>query len=214
VRILLTGEEIVHGGLPEPGQVRDALGPLLPPLLRGYGAYPTWVEAVSDRSASALAAALDAGPEEVIVVVGSSSFGPTDHLHPVLADLGSVLHVDGVACRPGHPQLLASHRGRWVVGLPGNPYAALVAAYTLLQPLIAGLTGRPLPALSHATVTGPTRPSPARTRLVPVCWDADGAVVVPGDRPGYLGAAATADALAVIEPDWTPATHAPLIPLG
>jgi molybdopterin molybdotransferase len=121
--------------------------------------------------------------------------------------------VDGVACRPGHPQLLAGHGRRWVVGLPGNPYAALVAAYTLLQPLVAGLTGRPLPVLPRATVTGPTRPSPGRTRLVPVRRDHDGTVVVPGDRPGYLGAAATADALAVIEPDWTPTTPTPLIPL-
>ncbi|WP_158713127.1 hypothetical protein [Streptomyces sp. NRRL S-1813] len=34
---------------------------------------------------------------------------------------------DAVACRPGHPQLLAQlPDGCWILGLPGNPYAALL----------------------------------------------------------------------------------------
>ncbi|HKT00615.1 MAG TPA: AfsR/SARP family transcriptional regulator [Rugosimonospora sp.] len=77
-----------------------ATGPLLPPLPHGFGADPTRVQPVTDRTA-ALAAALETGPEGAVVVVGSPSFGPTDHVHPLLADLGAALHVDGVACRPG-----------------------------------------------------------------------------------------------------------------
>jgi molybdopterin molybdotransferase len=220
VRVLLTGDEIVRAGLPGPGQVRDALGPLLPPLLAGFGADVTAVSSIGDRSAGALTAALAATAEDIAVVCGASSVGPVDHLHTALADLDATVHVDGVACRPGRPQILARRSARasgtgtgtgWIVGLPGNPYAALVAAYTLVQPLIAGLTGRRLPALPTATVSGPVRPVPGQTRLVPVRWDGDGAVVIPRDRPGYLGAAAMADALAVIEPDWTPATPTGLI---
>ncbi len=211
VAVLLTGAEIVHSGLPPRGRIRDALGPLLPPMFAGFGGHTTDVRAITDRSADALAAGLQAGECDVLVVVGSSSVGPTDHLRTVLDHLGATLHVDGVACRPGHPQLLARHRQRWIVGLPGNPYAALVAAYTLVQPLIAGLTGRGLPRLPSAAITGPVRPAPGLTRLVPVCWADGGAAVVPGGRPGYLGAAAVADALAIIEADWTQATPAPII---
>jgi molybdopterin molybdotransferase len=216
VRVLLTGDEIVRAGLPGPGQVRDALGPLLPPLLAGFGADVTAVSSVGDRSAGALTAALAATAEDIAVVCGASSVGPVDHLHTALADLDATVHVDGVACRPGRPQILARRPARgtgtgWIVGLPGNPYAALVAAYTLVQPLIAGLTGRRLPTLPTATVSGPVRPVPGQTRLVPVRWDGDGAVAIPRDQPGYLGAAALADALAVIEPDWTPATPTGLI---
>ncbi|MFG2826967.1 hypothetical protein ACGFWI_05720 [Streptomyces sp. NPDC048434] len=80
--------------------------------------------------------------------------------------------VDAVAVRPGHPQLLAQlPDDRWIVGLPGNPYAALTAAHTLLAPLLAGLTGRPLPALPRIPLVGDVRSAPGRTRLVPVVWD-------------------------------------------
>ncbi|GIH16220.1 molybdopterin molybdotransferase MoeA [Rugosimonospora africana] len=211
-RVLLTGDEIVRAGLPGPGQVRDALGPLLPPLLAGFGADVTGVSVVGDASAAALTAALAATTEEIAVVCGASSVGPVDHLHAALAGLVATVHVNGVACRPGRPQVLAHRPDRgtdtgWIVGLPGNPYAALVAAYTLLAPLVAGLTGRGLPGLPTVAVSGQARPVPGLTRLVPVRWDDSGAVVVPRDGAGYLGAAAQADALAVIEPDWTP--HAP-----
>ncbi|GAA5192826.1 molybdopterin-binding protein [Rugosimonospora acidiphila] len=213
VRVLLTGDEIVRAGIPGPGQVRDALGPLLPPLLAGFGAEVTGLDLIDD-TAGPLTAAMAGAAEEVVIVCGSSSVGPADHLHAALSRLAATVHVDGVACRPGRPQLLAELGGaRWAVGLPGNPFAALVAAYTLPQPLIAGLTGRGLPELPSALVSGATRPLPGQTRLVPVRWGAGSAVVVAHDRSGYLGAAALADALAIIEPGWTPTTPTGLIVL-
>ncbi|MER7986307.1 molybdopterin-binding protein [Streptomyces noursei] len=77
-------------------------------------------------------------------MTGSTSVGATDQPRRLLDDAGARMVVDTVACRPGHPMLLAQLPDeRWVVGLPGSPYAALVAAHTLLGPLIAGLSGRP-----------------------------------------------------------------------
>lgn len=90
----------------------------------------------------------------------------------MVAAIGAVIHVDGVACRPGHPQVLAESRGRWLVGLAGNPFAARVTAYTLLQPLLAGLTGRVLPPLPVAAVTGDMSAVVHQTRIVPVRWHA------------------------------------------
>ncbi|MGW6008375.1 hypothetical protein [Streptomyces sp. NPDC055210] len=43
VRILVTGDELIHSGRPGPGQVRDALGPLLPPLAYALGGEVTHV---------------------------------------------------------------------------------------------------------------------------------------------------------------------------
>lgn len=84
-----------------------------------------------------------------VLVTGSTSVGATDQLRALLGESGARWIVDTVACRPGHPQLLAQlPDGRWILGLPGNPYAALTAAHTLLAPLLAGLTGRPLPTRS------------------------------------------------------------------
>jgi molybdopterin molybdotransferase len=134
---------------------------------------------------------------------------------PALAALGAELVVDRVDCRPGGPQRLGLlPDGRPVVGLPGYPYAALVGVLTLLGPLLAGMTGRPLPDLPTARLVGgapsvgsrphpPGRPAPASTRILPVRRRPDGAVESVGlDRPGSLWGAALADAFAVVPPHW------------
>ncbi|MFJ3673387.1 molybdopterin molybdotransferase MoeA [Streptomyces sp. NPDC090106] len=217
VRILVTGDELTHTGRPAPGQVRDALGPLLPPLVQAMGGETTDLHHVPDRPAGSLATAVHALPydgAEVTVVTGSTSVGATDQLRMLLADADARWVVDAVACRPGHPQLLAQlPDGHWVVGLPGNPYAALVAAHTLLTPLLAGLTGRSLPTLPRIPLTGDIRTAPGRTRLIPVSWDGSTAHPVGGHRPAFLQGAALADALAAVGPDWQPGQPAPLIHL-
>ncbi|MEU6200703.1 molybdopterin-binding protein [Streptomyces sp. NPDC047061] len=215
VRILVTGDELTHTGRPAPGRVRDALGPLLPPLVQAMGGETADVHHVPDRPTGSLATAVHTLPSydaDVTVVTGSTSVGATDQLRLLLADADARWAVDAVACRPGHPQLLARlPDGHWVVGLPGNPYAALVAAHTLLAPLLAGLTGRPLPALPRIPVTGDIRTAPGRTRLIPVTWDGATAHLVGGHRPAFLHGAALADALAAIPPDWQPGQPAPLL---
>ncbi|MDA5280884.1 molybdopterin molybdotransferase MoeA [Streptomyces sp. Isolate_45] len=216
VRVLITGDELDLVGTPGPGRVRDALGPLLPPLVTALGGEVAGVRHVPDKPAGLLARAVrEARDAEVIVVTGSTSVGATDQLRRLLREAGARMVVDTVACRPGHPQLLAGlDAGRWVVGLPGNPYAALVAAHTLLAPLIAGLSGRGLPALPEVPVRGDVRPAPGLTRLVPVAWEGSGARIVGGHRAAFLHGAALGDALAVITEDWKDGDRAPLVLLA
>lgn len=213
IGVLVTGDELDHSGLPAPGRVRDALGPLLPPLVAALGGDCGGVRYVPDRPAGLLAEAVHGMRDaEVAVVTGSTSVGATDQLRRLLADAGARMVVDTVSCRPGHPMLLAElGSGRWVVGLPGNPYAALVAAHTLLGPLLAGLSGRALDPLPRVSVRGRVRPAPGRTRLVPVSWDGEGARVAEGHRAAFLHGAAVGDALAAIPPDWTDGGPAPLV---
>ncbi|MGH3882058.1 MAG: molybdopterin-binding protein, partial [Pseudonocardiaceae bacterium] len=212
VRILVTGEELTHSGTSGAGRVRDALGPLLPTLVAELGGEVCEVRHLPDLPTDLLDEDSDA---EVVVVTGSTSVGVTDQLRRLLRAGGAHWIVDTVACRPGHPQLLAGlGAGRWLVGLPGNPFAALVAAYTLLGPLLAGLSGRRLPELPLAPVTGDVRPAPGLTRLVPVAWDGGAARVVGGHRAAFLRGAALGDALAAIPPGWADGTPVPLILTG
>ncbi|WP_189266933.1 molybdopterin molybdotransferase MoeA [Streptomyces fuscichromogenes] len=215
VRVLVTGDELTHTGRPAPGRVRDALGPLLPPLVQAMGGEITDVQHIPDRPAGALAAAVRGTSycgADVTVVTGSTSVGATDQLRMLLADADARWVADAVACRPGHPQLLAQlPDGHCVVGLPGNPYAALVAAHTLLAPLLAGFTARPLPTLPRIPLTGDIRSAPGRTRLIPVTWDGTTAHPAGGHRPAFLHGAALADALAAVAPEWRQGDPAPLI---
>ncbi|NYH51130.1 MULTISPECIES: molybdopterin molybdotransferase MoeA [Nocardiopsis] len=203
VSVLVTGDEVTTSGLPGDGSVRDAIGPMLPGIVDRAGGRVGEVRHLGDDRRPMLGAVADAGGD-VVVVCGSSSRGPADHLRSVLAELDAHVVVDGVACRPGHPQLLA-HTDRTVfVGLPGNPGAALVAAVTLLVPLLAAMTGRadPCEGLSPAVLEGRVSAHPRDTRLVPVRLDGDRARPVGHDRPGSLRGAAQADAYAVVPPDW------------
>lgn len=202
VAVLVTGSELVTTGLPGPGRIRDALGPMLPATLRGAGAVTGKVSVVAD-GADALAEALRAAAagSEVVVVTGSTAAGPADVLRRVLRELGTELVVDGVACRPGHPMLLAVlGGGTRVVGLPGNPLAALVATVTLAVPLIAALRGLASPTPTRCRAARPIAAHGSATRLVPVTRRSGVALPTGADGPAMLRGAAVADGMAVVGP--------------
>ncbi|MEV4705276.1 molybdopterin molybdotransferase MoeA [Actinoplanes sp. NPDC049316] len=212
VRLLVTGDEVIAAGVPAPGQVRDVFGPMAPALITAAGGVLHDRRLLCDDPGP-LTDALLAPDAEVVAVSGSSSAGRADHLRAVLDKIGGRPLVDQVACRPGHPQLLAAlPGGRWLVGLPGNPFAGLVAGVTLLQPLLRGLTGLPPARPWRLPVHGDVRPAPGITRLVPVTLDGDRAVVVPGSRPASLSGAGLSDALAVLEDGWTTGATADVLP--
>ncbi|GAB1824592.1 molybdopterin molybdotransferase MoeA [Herbidospora sp. RD11066] len=202
VSVLVTGDEVVDAGVPGPGLVRDAVGPMLPSLIASADGRALPVRHLPD-GAEVLETAIRESGADVVVVCGASSKGPADHLRGVLGRLGAAVLVDGVAVRPGHPQALARlPGGRLVVGLPGNPFAALAAALTLLVPVLRALNGRPEPEGELSALTGAVRGHPRDTRLVPVWRSARGAIPVGHDQPGSLRGAAMADALAVVPPGW------------
>ncbi|MFR9775780.1 molybdopterin molybdotransferase MoeA [Micromonospora sp. MS34] len=213
-RLLLTGDELVRRGRPGWGRVRDAIGPMMRPLLVAWGAELLDPRTVGDEPARFHSAVADSVADaDLTVVCGASSVGPADGLHSALARLDAVVHVDGVACRPGHPQVLAQVGHRWIVGLPGNPYAALVAALTLVDPVLTALTGRRLPDLVTGTLLDPVRSDGRHTRIVPVRRGPEGFRVVNGVHPGFLGGAAVADAYAVVAPGTAGQHDVPLLTL-
>ncbi|GAA1773855.1 molybdopterin-binding protein [Streptomonospora arabica] len=248
VDVLVTGDEIAASGRPGAGRVRDAIGPMLPGIAASSGAElvgePRFLEDGLEPMSAALRAVRDAG-SDVLVVCGASSKGPADHLRAALSAVGATVVVDGVACRPGHPQLLAylgrpeasggpgerpsapagrsgaddvvaassGGPGTVVVGLPGNPNAALAASATLLIPALRAMAGGPetdtaLPPSMR--VKGAVHPHAHDTRLVAVRVAGGQAEPVGHDRPGSLRGAALADAYAVIPPGWS-GPHAALL---
>jgi molybdopterin molybdotransferase len=215
VRVLVTGDELVMSGVPPYGKVRDAIGPAIVALLDGWDVEHPLLRRVPDDPADALTTAISTSvtDADVTIVCGSCSVGPADGLHRAIDAIGATVHIDGVACRPGHPQVLAQAGSHWLIGIPGNPFAALVAAVTLLQPLLAGLAGRLLPELPGLPLRGEVRPVAGFTRLVPVRWHQREAHVINGAHPSYLGPAAQADALAAVTSTWQPGEVVDLVPI-
>src|SRR5262249_58378619 len=63
---LITGDEVVHQGIPGHGLVRDAIGPLLPGFVGRQGAQLTLRMPVPDEPPAELASALDAAEADVV----------------------------------------------------------------------------------------------------------------------------------------------------
>ncbi|QJU55057.1 molybdopterin molybdotransferase MoeA [Herbiconiux sp. KACC 21604] len=190
VALALTGDEVVTEGLPLPGQVRDSFGPSLPGVVAALGGRVVAADRIGD-SAAATAGALGLNvrtpvdgnsfePQpDIVVTTGGTGSSTADHVRAVLREAGAEVVVDGIDVRPGGPAFLARMPdARWVVGLPGNPLAALLSCITLLQPLVAGMLELPLPTLRAVELGAPVDPARAHTLLRPFTTRPDPA------RPG------------------------------
>lgn len=92
--------------------------------------------------------------------------------------------------------------GPFLVGLPGNPLAALSGLATLAAPLIRSLGDRPSQQKVTAPITDDVQGHPRDTRLVPVDFSPSPARARPlhYNGPAMLRGIATATALAVVPP--------------
>ncbi|MET4638508.1 molybdopterin molybdotransferase MoeA [Mycetocola sp. 2940] len=204
VSLLITGDELLSSGVPPAGSVRDALGPVLPELVRETGGVIVDRRTVADTRADT-AEAIDAATGDLVVTTGGSSRGNTDFVRRVLVDSGGIV-FDGVSMRPGHPVLLGRTRaGVPVLALPGNPLAALVCLVSFGIPLIRGMLGlpdqiAPLTEVGHLPQDVTDAVGRGSTVIVPFARE-QGIPVVSGSRgPAMLRGLADADGLFVVEP--------------
>ncbi|WP_030609425.1 molybdopterin molybdotransferase MoeA [Streptomyces achromogenes] len=198
--VLILGDELLTAGLPHDGLIRDALGPMLPPWLRALGADVVAVRRIGD-DARALRKAVTASQADLVITTGGTAAGPVDHVHPVLERVGAELLVHGVKVRPGHPMLLArTKEHQHLVGLPGNPLAAVSGLLTLAEPLLRTLAARPAPEPYTLPLKEAVQGHPYDTRLIPVVLRGDHAVPLHYNGPAMLRGIAAADALAVVPP--------------
>ncbi|MGW6586883.1 molybdopterin molybdotransferase MoeA [Streptomyces globisporus] len=205
VDLLVLGDELLETGLPRDGRIRDALGPLLPSWLSGQGAEAVGRPLLPDGFGPLYEAVRDSAAD-VVVTTGSTAAGPVDFLHDALRAVGARLLVDSVAVRPGHPMLLAElppgadGRARHLVGLPGNPLAAVAGAVTLAVPLLRRLGGHVATGPPDAVCAAALPGHPRDTRLLPVRRIGRAVAPLPFDGPAMLRGLALADGLAVVPP--------------
>lgn len=189
VTALVTGDELLGSGLSGGGRVRDAIGPLLAAQLDLAD-----LRHLPDDP-EVLRRAIERADSDVVITSGASSVGRADFLPVVLRDLRAELLVDGVAVQPGHPQVLARLvDGRLLVGLPGNPLAALCALVTVVSPLLGPV------AETDVHLTEPLARHRSSYRLVPVRVHGDRARPTGFGGSAMLRGAALADGFAAVGP--------------
>ena len=213
VRLVLTGSEVVSAGLPEPGEVRDTFGPQLAGVVAMLGgicteevkigdSYAEWLAALEDTEPGPDAGgAAESLPADVVITTGGTGASGTDHLRRAVAELGGRLLIDGIAMRPGHPAVLAElPDGRFILGLPGNPLAAMMALCTLGGPLLAALGHGSLPPVAEVPCGSMIDADPGRTRLVPFRLLYGMASPAQHAGPGMMRGLAAADGVLVVPP--------------
>ncbi len=213
VRLVLTGSEVVAAGLPAPGEVRDIFGPQLASVVQLLGgicteeikigdSYAEWLAALEDTEpAGSPGPDVDNLPADVVITTGGTGRSGTDHLRRSVAELGGRLLIDGIAMRPGHPAVLAElPDGRFIVGLPGNPLAAMMALSTIGAPLLAALGHAPRPPVVEVPCGATLEPDPGRTRLMPFRMLYGMASPARHTGPGMMRGLAAADGVLVVPP--------------
>ena len=93
------------------------------------------------RDAESIAAALDGGACDLLLIVGGSGVGRTDAAVAALAARGKVL-AHGIALPPGRTSAVGRVGKTPVVVLPGAPDQAFAAWWTLALPVLDRLSGR------------------------------------------------------------------------
>jgi molybdopterin molybdotransferase len=142
VGVFSTGDELASPGEPlRPAQTYDSNRFTLLALLAGLPVEATDLGILPDRP-EAVAAALRqaAGAQDMLLTSGGVSTGEEDHVRAAIEGSGRLVFWR-LAVKPGRPAAMGVVGGVPVVGLPGNPVAAVVTFLHLARPLALRLAG-------------------------------------------------------------------------
>lgn len=200
IGVLSTGDEIIAA--PDqparPHQIWDANRPMLLALASGWAAQAVDLGHAPDDPV-VIAAALDRGAADcdLILTSGGASTGDEDHVSSLLSERGD-LTAWRIAMKPGRPLALAKWGGTPVIGLPGNPVAALVCALIFARPaagLIAGEGWRALMAFDVPAAFAKSK-RPGRREYLRARLNSDGAAeVFESEGSGRISGLSWADGL-------------------
>jgi molybdopterin molybdotransferase len=143
VAILATGDELV--GVDEaltPGKIRNSNEYTQAALVQSYGGEPLMLGVARDTRQD-LTAKIRAGLAQGVDLFLTSagvSVGDYDMVKTILAAEGE-MHFWQVAIKPGKPLAFGVIDGVPLLGLPGNPVAAMVAFEVFARPAILKLAG-------------------------------------------------------------------------
>ncbi|MEV6555297.1 NTP transferase domain-containing protein [Nocardia sp. NPDC051756] len=199
-RIVMTGDEIRSDGPLHAGQTRDSIGPILPDLLSWFGIRTTDRVHLRDTPNGFDEVLTEAPGCDLLVIVGATGGGAADQLRAAVDRTQARVLVHRLRLRPGGSTLVAElATGTTVLGLPGNPFAAVATLLALAPALVAGRTGgtarRPLlgPLHNAAEISGPV------ARIVPARFAPQGGWLGdPNIRTAHLGGLVDRDGLVIV----------------
>jgi molybdopterin molybdotransferase len=209
VAILGTGDEVVPPDqTPGPSQIRDANSYTVAAQVQRYGGVPIMLGVVHDqeelvRKGMRSAVELNA---DFVITSGGVSVGDFDLVKQVM-DTEGEMHFWSLNMKPGRPMAFGEMGGIPLLGLPGNPVAAMISTELYARPALLKMQGftdwsRPT---AHARLTQPIERKDGRRHYLRVALQetAEGyqATLTGEQGSGILNSLVQADGLAVIPED-------------
>jgi molybdopterin molybdotransferase len=209
VAILATGDEVVPPGQsPGPGQIRDANSYTVAAQVQRCGGVPLLLGVARDREALVRRGMREALEQraDLIITSGGVSVGDFDLVKQVLAAEGE-MHFWSLNMKPGRPLAFGVVGGVPLLGLPGNPVAAMISTELFARPALLkmqGFTDWGRPAI-RARLTQPIarkdgRRHYLRVRLRETAMGYE-ATLTGEQGSGILSSLVQADGLAIIPED-------------
>jgi molybdopterin molybdotransferase len=209
VAILATGDEVVSPDrMPGPGQIRDANSYIVAAQVQAYGGLPLLLGVARDQEALVRRGMREAIDQEAdfIITSGGVSVGDFDLVKQVLAAEGE-MHFWSLNMKPGRPLAFGVIGDVPLLGLPGNPVAAMISTELFARPALLKMQGfadwsRPT---VQACLSQPIRRKDGRRHYLRVRLretETGYEAMLTGDQgSGILTSLVQADGLAVIPED-------------
>ena len=143
VAILATGDEVVPPDqTPGPGQIRDANSYTVATQVQAFGGLPLMLGVARDREELVRRGMREALDQEAdfIITSGGVSVGDFDLVKQVLAAEGE-MHFWSLNVKPGRPLAFGVVDGVPLLGLPGNPVAAMISTELFARPALLKMQG-------------------------------------------------------------------------
>ena len=144
VAVLSTGSELVNPGEDiSGGQIYNSNDFIIKSLLKKDGLESPQGLTTSIDNVRDLYAALEGvlSENDLVIASGGVSMGDFDLIPEALKKLDGEILFHKVIVKPGKPVLFARVKGRWLLGLPGNPVSVFVGYHLYAKRIIAKLSG-------------------------------------------------------------------------
>jgi len=216
VAILATGDEVVPPGSElMADQIVSSVPVGLGALIERHGGEPMSLGIAKDEIESIATLAKSGSAADILITIGGASVGERDLVTRALGNEGLEVDFWKIAMRPGKPSFYGRLGHQRVLGVPGNPVSAYIAALVFLVPMLDRMLGLPegTSRLQEAVLGEPLEANGEREHYMRAAsvWREDGARVVrplPSQDSSLVAALAQADCLIVRAP------HAPALGAG
>ena len=143
IAVLTTGDELVlPGAKPRGDQIFSSNSLAIAALAESWGAAVINLGIVADSVPATARAIAKVKSADILITTGGASVGDHDLVQAALKASGYRIGFWKIAMRPGKPFMFGIKSRQLVLGLPGNPVAAVVCARLFLKPLLSVMNGQ------------------------------------------------------------------------